>query len=124
MYTTYPKLPTLLYPPPILYQHMPCHEHNSKFFPLVFESSGLMHPEVLRLLKTITDHAAQTRKIPAHILLRYHINSLSVILHRSVARAMIKRSADLGGAALLPIQRHSMSYTNMMLHDRAYVDRR
>ena len=100
-----------------------CARDDSKFTALVFESSGYMHQDVLRLIKAISDHAADTRKIPAHILYRYHINCLSVILHRSVARAMIRRSAQLQGAGMLPIQHHIMSYDNIMHHRSAYVDR-
>jgi hypothetical protein len=101
-----------------------CNRIDSKFIALVFESSGYMHPDLLLLLKTISEHAAETRKIPAHILYRYYINTLSVILHRSVAAAMIRRSMwVMAGASVLPVQRHMMSYDNIMLHERAYVDR-
>lgn len=100
-----------------------CARDDSKFTALVFESSGYMHPDVLRLVKTIADHAAEIRKIPAHVLYRYHINCLSVILHRSVAKAMIKRSAQLQGTAILPTQRYTMAWDNIMYHDRVFIDR-
>ena len=100
-----------------------CARNDSKFIPIVFESSGHMHPEFLKLLAHITDHASNTRKIPAHVLYRYHINTISVILHRCLADAMIRRSAQVLGKNLLPAQGYILSFDNIMLQDRAYVDR-
>ena len=100
-----------------------CAQMNSSFIPLVFESTGHMHNDVIVLLKTISSHASESRKIPAHVLFQYHINHLSVILQRGIADAMLRRSAQIQGGVMIPFMRHIMSYDNIMLHDRAYVDR-
>jgi hypothetical protein len=100
-----------------------CLQNNSKFIPLVFETSGYMHPAVLNLITDFTKHAAHIRKIPAHVLKQYQLNAISVILHRSLSEAMISKSAQVLGNRMTPGQRYVMTYENIMLHDRAYVDR-
>ena len=100
-----------------------CNLNDSSFIPLVFESSGYMHTDLLHLITLITRHAADTRKIPAHILKQYHINSLSVILQKTTADGMIRRSAQLQGAALTPAARYVMTHDDIMSHDRAFVNR-
>jgi len=100
-----------------------CEQNNSKFLPLVFESSGHMHESILKLITDVTKHASNICKIPAHVLKRYYLNTLSVILHRCLSDAMISKSAQVLGNQILPGQQYVMSYENIMLHDRAYVDR-
>lgn len=99
-----------------------CDQNNSKFIPLVFETSGHMHASILKLITDITKHAANICKIPAHVLKRYYLNTISVILHRCLSDAMISKSAQVLGNQMLPGQKYVMTYDNIMLHDRAYVD--
>ena len=96
-----------------------CAANDSEFIPLVFESTGHMHKDLLDLITTITDHAAEIRKIPAHVLRNYYINTLSVTLHRCTAQAMIRRSAQIQGNSILPALQYTMSYDSIMHHDDA-----
>ena len=100
-----------------------CNQNDSSFIPLVFESTGHMHKDVLDLINIISSHASDTRKIPIHILRCYHINALSVILQKSTADGMIRRSAQLQGSALTQAARYVMTHDEIMGHDRAFVYR-
>ena len=95
--------------------------NNADFLPLAFESTGFMAKGVLDLIDKVVKHAGETRKIPSHVLRQYHINSLSIILQKTTAEAMIARSAILLGASLTPGMRHNMTYANVMSHSRAFV---
>lgn len=72
-----------------------CDTSGFGFRPIVFESTGLMHEELLSLLKSSAQHAADLKHIPAATLQRYFSKRLSVTLQSHIAEGMLSRLADL-----------------------------
>ena len=96
-------------------------QNNLNFVPIAIESTGMLSEKTIDFMQKVADKASDVHKIPAHILLNYHMNHLSVLLQKMTAQAMLRRSASLHGASLSAYVRHTMSYHNIMCHDIAHV---
>ena len=72
-----------------------CTANGFSFTPLIIESSGLMHSDFLRLLKQLASSAAETRRIPSHILLQFFVRRISMRLAMSIAEAIDGRYSKL-----------------------------
>ena len=67
------------------------------FRPTTFEETGRMGNELETILKANLKHAAEVRMIPFTNLWRYWVSSLMVVLHRSIANGILRRSVAING---------------------------
>ena len=81
------------------------------FRPIVFESSGLFHKDVIKFLTHLATNAAEIRKIDANVLLNYFMKRLSMCLQVSFADNIINRIHDING------QRNGISLRAVNSHD-------
>ena len=81
-----------------------CQEADGSFdpaefsiYPIVFESTGAIHPESLKLIDKIVDKAAEITKFSGTNLVNYFKKRLSVCLQTQIARAINGRVGKLMG---------------------------
>jgi hypothetical protein len=67
------------------------------FIPIIFETTGSMTSDTLKLLRNNIQAAAKDKGIPFGTLWQFWISSLQVVLQRSLAAGILKRSSSLRG---------------------------
>jgi hypothetical protein len=61
------------------------------FLPIIFMSTGAMHPESKKFFAQVTKHAAAAKKIPSNVLYNFVIRNLSLALQKGISRAINHR---------------------------------
>jgi hypothetical protein len=63
------------------------------FLPIIFETSGYVHPEVLSLLKSVANQASALSSIPEATLYNYYLKCLSMELQKGLAESITGKLA-------------------------------
>ena len=74
-----------------------CELAGFSFKPLVFESSGFMHHDVVAFLKDLAHDCSEVKQIPAETLFQHFLKRLSYCLQHCVANNIVKRLHNLRG---------------------------
>ena len=69
-----------------------CKERNIEFVPFVIYTTGKLHRDAVGFLRKLAQHAAEHRKIPEGVLLRYYMKLLSVTLVQRVGYTIHTRA--------------------------------
>ena len=72
-------------------------ENNLSFLPIIFETSGRPHPDVVKFVRAMADECAEAKGVPADIIYGYVMNSLSCVLQRGLANSINGRVNTLNG---------------------------
>ena len=81
------------------YQHI-ASSNNLDFVPLIFESSGKIHPETISFLDSILEAAADGDKKRLGGLKRFWYGLLSFSLQKFLAQAILARILEMNGRSL------------------------
>lgn len=87
---------------------------DAEFLPIVFETSGAMHPAATSLLKTYAKHAAGIQKIPHDILYNYFLKLISVAFNRSLADSLNQRWHVLRAKGNIEIDHPEFQLNNIL----------
>ena len=90
------------------------------FTPLIFESAGHMHEDLLKVLKRAAQHGEALRKVPWTRLMRFMVIGLSVSLQRGLASAYLRKVAQVNGRLGLCTSRYNYELVNG--YDRVHAD--
>jgi hypothetical protein len=71
--------------------------NNLGFIPVIFEITGSLHDQILKLLRVHLQSASATKAIPFAALWKYWMSSLQIVLQRSLANSIIKRAKSIYG---------------------------
>ena len=88
------------------------------FLPIIFESTGRVHPKSLELFKTIANKAEESTRIHSENLMCYLMNNLSCTLQRSISTAIISRMRTINSHNSQVINSYDMSHTAVFTHDQ------
>ena len=58
---------------------------NAEFIPIVFETSGSIHPQATKLLRKYAKYASEIKKIPADAIYNYFLKIISTSFQRALA---------------------------------------
>ena len=72
-------------------------DNGYSFLPIIFESTGRIAEDTVKLLTKWAEYGAETKKIPAGVIYGYMVNRLSCVFQRCVANAIISRASSLNG---------------------------
>ncbi len=72
-------------------------ENNLSFLPIIFETSGRPHPDVVKFVRAMADECAEAKGVSADIIYGYVMNSLSCVLQRGIANSINLRVNTLNG---------------------------
>ena len=67
------------------------------FLPIIFETTGQMHPDTESFFTSCLQQAARVRQIPLPVLWKYWMSSLMFTLQRTMASGIIGRSFEVYG---------------------------
>ena len=98
-------------------------QNNHKFLPIVFESTGRMHPESLKFLRKVGAEGAQDEHEGEEdtALFNYFMTSLSVCLQRGLANAYIQGRARVHGSGAERNQRYDSFYRREEIAEYAHM---
>ena len=88
---------------------------NLEFLPIIFESSGYIHPAALHLFMRLCKTAAETRRISQSILYNYLISSINCVQQKALASALQQSNLRLNsdGVRTNPSTQH-YSHENLL----------
>ena len=93
------------------------------FKPIVFESTGLLHPEARQFFATVADAAALLRNIPRKTLFNYLLTSLNCCLQKALSSAMRGNLARINGrGATRNIHSDHYAYQNIVDYTLVHFD--
>ena len=86
-----------------------------EFLPIIFESSGYIHPVALDLFMRLRKTAAETRRISQSILYNYLISSINCVQQKALASALQQSNLRLNsdGVRTNPSTQH-YSHENLL----------
>ena len=68
-----------------------CRENGYDYNVIAMETSGLLHPNSLRWIETLSQLAAEKRKIPEKVMFKYMLKIISVSFQNALATLIMKR---------------------------------
>jgi hypothetical protein len=94
-------------------------ENGLSFLPIIFETTGRIHPKSLEFFDCLAAHAAEVKKIDKGIVYGYIMNKLSCTLQKSIAETINSRLHKVNGHLTRSAARHySMSHAFVSSHER------
>ena len=89
------------------------------FLPIIFESTGRMHPKALEFFDSLAAHAAEVKRIDKSIIFAYMMNHMSCTLQKCIAETIISRANKLNGRLTRSASGHySLSHAFVSSHER------
>jgi hypothetical protein len=67
------------------------------FQPIVFETTGIMHPKSLAMVEDILKHSGEVKGIPFAALKKYWLSTLQIALIRGVSSGIVERCYGIYG---------------------------
>jgi hypothetical protein len=94
-------------------------ENGLSFLPIIFESTGRIHPKSLKFFEAIADHAAEVKKINKGIVFAFIMNKLSCVFQKNLASNINSRLDTINGHQTRAVSRHySLSNASVSTHER------
>ena len=94
-------------------------QNGLSFLPIIFESTGRIHPQGLKFFEAIADHAAEVKKINKGIIFNFIMNKLSCVYQKNLANNINSRLNTINGHQTRAVSRHySLSNAVVSSHER------
>ena len=73
------------------------HQNGLSFLPIIFESTGRLHPSAVQFFRSVAQFAEEPLKIPKATLYGYMMKRLSCTLQRGIANSILSRISAIKG---------------------------
>lgn len=94
-------------------------DNGLSFLPIIFETTGRIHPKALEFFSAIADHASQVKRIDKGIIFAFMMNRLSCVLQKHMAGIISSRVNTINGHLCRVASRHySLSNDHVSTHER------
>jgi hypothetical protein len=95
------------------------HQNGLSFLPVIFESTGRMHPDAIKMFKSFAKLAEIPLKIPKATLYGFFIKRLSCTLQRAIANTILSRTTTIRGRLSKAVRcSRALSYDAVSSHNR------
>jgi hypothetical protein len=94
-------------------------DNGLSFLPIIFESTGRAHPKTLEFIDSISEHAAEVKRIDKGIIFGFIMNKLSCTLQKGIGDTISSRLSTINGHLTRAASRHySLSNAFVSSHER------